>query len=576
MMTFFSLSISLFVSFILFFLFNCFSWLFFFFFFFGKSVLMDWVFFSMVGVELKVSIILDWVSVSFFCVVVLISLSVIWFSFYYMGGDPFVFRFTWLVVLFVLSMLFLIYIPNLIALLLGWDGLGLVSFCLVIYYQNYKSLVSGMLTVMVNRLGDVMLLLSIGWLVGQASWSYFFLEEFCYFLSVMICLVIAGMTKSAQFPFCSWLPAAMAAPTPVSALVHSSTLVTAGVYLIIRFWDFISFCGSLVFFLQVVSLITMLLAGVSALFETDMKKIIALSTLSQLSIMLFSVSLGLKNFGLCHLYTHALFKALLFLCAGCLIHSFFHVQDLRYLGFCWLKVPCVMVFLNVANLALCGFPFLGGFYSKDLILEFSLFSSYDVLSLGVLFVSTFLTVAYSLRFSLYSMFGGMKGTVLESSGDEYSSIIFPMVFLGLGAVVGGSFFFHYIFCFWKSFFFVSEFDKFFLIFVLWLGGVVGSYVYFSEWDVKVLEEVVLYFNFFCCSMWFLQNLSTQMMLKLPFFYSFEALYRVDRGFIEFFGGQGVLSSVNFLSEEVNVVGTKSVMIGLSFFFFFFLILFCVI
>jgi len=149
-----------------------------------------------------------------------------------------------------------------------------------------------------------------------------------------MCLIMAGMTKRAQFPFCRWLPAAMAAPTPVSALVHSSTLVTAGVYLIIRFWEFISRFFFLSNFLQVVSLFTMLLAGVSALFETDLKKIIALSTLRQLRVILFAVSIGMHLLGLFHLYTHALFKALLFLCAGTLIHRFGHAQDLRFLGFC--------------------------------------------------------------------------------------------------------------------------------------------------------------------------------------------------------------------------------------------------
>ena len=353
------------------------------------SFFVDWEILRFSGCSVRLRLLIDWISISFCIVVLIISFSVIWFSNYYMFGDQYVYRFTWLVVLFVLSMIFLIFIPNLITLLIGWDGLGLISFLLVVYYQNYKALVCGVLTILINRIGDVIILLRIGWLVSLGTWDCLYLSDFFRFYVVSFCLVLAGMTKRAQFPFSRWLPAAIAAPTPVSALVHSSTLVTAGVYLIIRFWDFIFLVKEVVFFLQVISVLTIFLSGFSALFENDMKKVIALSTLSQLSVMLFAVSFGFSFLGLFHLYTHALFKALLFLCAGCLIHSFSHVQDLRHLGSCWRVSSFLIIFFNLANLALCGFPFLGGFFSKDAILERFLFSEISFFFFFFFFFSYF-------------------------------------------------------------------------------------------------------------------------------------------------------------------------------------------
>lgn len=179
--------------------------------------------------------------------------------------------------------------------------------------------------------------------------------------------MVAAITKRAQIPFSAWLPAAIAAPTPVSALVHSSTLVTAGVYLLIRFSFILGETCSI--FLLFISTITIFISGIVAVFEYDLKKIIALSTLRQLGIIIFAISLGLYNVAFFHLLTHALFKALLFLCAGVLIHGVGNTQDIRSFGALSLNYPVVTVCINLANLSLCGIPFLAGFYSKDLIVE---------------------------------------------------------------------------------------------------------------------------------------------------------------------------------------------------------------
>ena len=194
-----------------------------------------------------------------------------------------------------------------------------------------------------------------------------------------IIIIFAAITKSAQIPFRSWLPAAIAAPTPVSALVHSSTLVTAGVFLLLRFYPFLSSSKRFSTILLITGSITMLIAGQAALLETDIKKIIALSTLRQLGVIITSLSLGFTNLTFFHLITHALFKALLFVCAGSIINLHHHSQDLRFIGNTRQQTPLLNSCIIIANLALSGSPFMAGFYSKDLIIESSAFIRFNIL-----------------------------------------------------------------------------------------------------------------------------------------------------------------------------------------------------
>jgi len=186
---------------------------------------------------------------------------------------------------------------------------------------------------------------------------------------LVLSLIFAAITKRAQIPFSRWLPAAIAAPTPVRALVHSSTLVTAGVYLLIRLHPFLSGFSFYLNTVLVISCLTLVIAGISALREFDIKKVVALSTLSQLGVIIFSIGLDFPILAFFHLITHALFKALLFICVGVLINRHIHCQDLRMMGNLVNQVPATISCLNIANFALCGLPFLSGFYSKDLIIE---------------------------------------------------------------------------------------------------------------------------------------------------------------------------------------------------------------
>jgi NADH-ubiquinone oxidoreductase chain 5 len=230
-------------------------------------------------------------------------------------------------------------------------------------------------------------------------------------------VLLAAITKSAQIPFSSWLPAAMAAPTPVSALVHSSTLVTAGIYLLIRF-NVLLAGTNLGTFLLLFAGLTIFIAGLGANFEFDLKKIIALSTLSQLGLIIRILAIGFPKLAFFHLLTHALFKALLFICAGAIIHNMKDSQDIRFIGGLVISMPLTASCFNLSNLALCGTPFLAGFYSKDLILEIASLSYLNVFSFVLYFFSTGLTVCYSLRLVYYSISGDFNTFRLHPLSDE--------------------------------------------------------------------------------------------------------------------------------------------------------------
>lgn len=309
---------------------------------------------------------------------------------------------------------------------------------LVIYYQNYKSLAAGIITALSNRVGDVMLLLRIGWSLNQGHWQVLTISRNSFSLLIVILIIVAAITKSAQIPFSRWLPAAMAAPTPVRALVHSSTLVTAGVFLLIRFYPYLSKFRVFNNIILVIASITIFIAGIRALVECDIKKIVALSTLRQLGVIIASIGLGLPHLAFFHLITHALFKALLFVCVGTLIHLHHHSQDLRVIGNLRAQIPLTLGCLNIANIALCGLPFIAGFYSKDLIIEISLYNSYSYVIIFLFIFSTIITAAYSIRLTITGLISITMGISIQYVRDNTSNNTSPMVILSLGAIRGGA------------------------------------------------------------------------------------------------------------------------------------------
>lgn len=389
------------------------------------------------GLCLSFIVILDIYSVRFISRVFLISSCVLRFSSSYMTPEKYFVRFHLLVLRFIGAMCLLILSPNLIRVLLGWDGLGITSYLLVVYFQRRKSYNAGILTALTNRVGDVVILTRIAILAFLGNWSFtmFSHGRVSPLISLML-ISLAACTKSAQIPFSAWLPAAIAAPTPVSALVHSSTLVTAGVYLLFRFQPALSLMG-LSWGVITVGSATIFMAGCAALFETDIKKIVALSTLSQLGVIITTLGMGISVVAFLHLLAHAFFKALLFISVGRIIHLSRDYQDLRKVGGSFYSCPVTLRFSLLANLSLCGLPFCRGFYSKDLCIElFFTHSSSVPLSL-IFFLATALTCAYTFRFLFLVCLSFSRNPSLIWVNDKDESIIWAMAGLAPLALVGG-------------------------------------------------------------------------------------------------------------------------------------------
>nr|ALO70482.1 NADH deshydrogenase subunit 5 [Ctenisodes sp. 1 EF-2015] len=488
------------------------------------------------------SILLDWMSLLFMSFVLLISSMVMYYSEEYMSGDLYLNRFILLIFLFVMSMMLLILSPNLISILLGWDGLGLVSYCLVIYYQNYKSYNAGMLTALTNRLGDVALLMAIVWMLNYGSWSYIYyidcLKNDFSMLMISCFIVLAAFTKSAQIPFSSWLPAAMAAPTPVSSLVHSSTLVTAGVYLLIRFNK--CFSSYLLMILLIIGVLTMFMAGLGANFEFDLKKIIALSTLSQLGLMMSILSLMEYKLAFFHLLTHALFKATLFMCAGNIIHSLMNCQDIRFMGGFNLNIPLTSSLFIISNMALCGLPFLSGFYSKDLILELVSMNYLNIFIYVIYFISTGLTVSYTFRLLYYLMVGNYNFYSLNLILDNNYKMMSSMMGLIFFIIMGGSMLIWLIFP-TPIFIMMSKFMKLMTMGVVMVGMFLGYEI--SKFSLMFKLKSNNMFIFFLSSMWYMPLISTYS-VNYYFFNMGKNFYNMlDQGWFEFLGSQNIYNSL---------------------------------
>lgn len=357
--------------------------------------------FSMWNNDIRVSFFFDYMSIWFTTIILLIRSVIIIYSYFYIAPYRKSVYFLWLTNLFIMSILIVVNISNLFFLILGWDGLGLVSFFLIVYYQNQSSITSGIFTLLINRLGDRFFLVTIMLFFYYHSDLTIFSSNLPSFL-VLLFLISTFITKRAIYPFSPWLPLAIAAPTPISALVHSSTLVTAGLYLIIRFSYLLYSSYFLIKLLLILSLFTSFYAGINAIFEKDLKKIIALSTLSHLGFIGIAFSVGLLQLAFFHILTHALFKSLLFMTMGDIIINLNHSQDIRYLssGILYTPISCLVMYVSILNLL--GIPNLRGYFSKDLVLEIINYSNISFLVIIVLFLNVFFTYYYTYQLFFYS------------------------------------------------------------------------------------------------------------------------------------------------------------------------------
>nr|YP_010268821.1 NADH dehydrogenase subunit 5 [Thetibates serena]UIG88154.1 NADH dehydrogenase subunit 5 [Thetibates serena]UIG88174.1 NADH dehydrogenase subunit 5 [Thetibates serena] len=544
----------------------------FYFIYYSKVYFFDWEFISFNSVMLTMTLIFDWMSMFFCGSVFFISSMVVFYSYSYMYNDVNQVRFLYLVLMFIFSMFVLIMSPNMVSILLGWDGLGLVSYSLVIYFQNYNSYSAGMLTILTNRIGDAAILLCISWMLNYGSWHYLYylnlFEDWMFYMFIF--LVLSAFTKSAQIPFSSWLPAAMAAPTPVSALVHSSTLVTAGVYLLIRFSNFL-YMFDCNFFL-ILSLMTMFMSGLNAALEFDLKKIIALSTLSQLGLMMVILFMGYSNLSFFHLLTHAFFKALLFLCAGLIIHVMNDTQDIRFMGGLSSQIPLTITCFVISNLSLCGFPFLSGFYSKDMILEIMSFNYYNLFIYAIMYISIGLTVLYTVRLIFYVMIFNVNSYSCQSYFEDiYMNI--SMMFLVLLAVISGSILSWMIF-YTPVFIMIPLFMKIFSFVMIFFGLFLGYNFSMFFYNMNLSFLNFYFIGYFSSSMWFMPFFSTSFISSQFLFLSFNFQKSLELGWGEFIFSKLSFFFLVILSKFSQFYSYSNLKVYmLLFFFLIFLFLF---
>nr|AML26153.1 NADH dehydrogenase subunit 5 [Scolytinae sp. BMNH 1274282] len=535
---------------------------------FGFEVVFEYDLFHMSSVSMVGLFYFDWVSLLFMSFVMYISSIIMNYSAEYMSSDIYLKRFIYLMLLFVFSMMLMVVSLNLISILLGWDGLGLVSYALVVYYQNVKSYNAGMLTALSNRVGDAALLVGIAFMCGVGSWSLpFYLCFDIYYVEVVsLFCVLAAFTKSAQIPFSSWLPAAMAAPTPVSSLVHSSTLVTAGVYLLIRFSP--CFTYGLMKLIMFISLFTMFMAGLCANFEYDLKKIIALSTLSQLGMMIFILSLGGQDLAFFHLLTHALFKALLFMCAGVIIHSVGDVQDIRYMGGLVKIFPITCACMNVSNFALCGVPFLTGFYSKDLIAEIFSMSVSSMFVYVVFYLSIGLTVSYSLRLSYFIFFGDYNVFSLSSIECSNNNIMINSMSFLVGFVVLMGSVLSWLMFLTPYYIVMPFYMKLMTLIMVFCGVIIGLEIMKMEHYYQLMSWKYNHVSFFLSGMWNMPVLSTYGVSGTFLHYGKYLFKNNDYGWYEYYGSTGLFRvlSTCIVNSQLLSKNHFKVMLLLLFFY----------
>ena len=402
---------------------------------------------------------IDSLSAVMLVVVTSVSALVHIYSIGYMSHDPHKPRFMAYLSLFTFAMLMLVTSDNFIQLFFGWEGVGLCSYFLIgFWFKKDTANSAAIKAFVVNRVGDFGFTLGIFlifYLFGTVNYAEVFeqipsiVDKNLVFLGIkvnaidLICLLlfIGAMGKSAQILLHTWLPDAMEGPTPVSALIHAATMVTAGVFLVVRCSPIYEYSELALNVITIVGMSTAFFAATVALVQTDIKKIIAYSTCSQLGYMFFAAGVGAYNVAMFHLFTHAFFKALLFLGSGSVIHAFKDEQDINKMGGVWKKLPYTYVLMIIGTLALTGFPFLSGFYSKDAIIEFAYLrgntTGYYAAGIGIF--TALLTSIYSWRLMFKTFHGeyNNKKVSIEDTHESPVVMLIPLILLSIGAVLAG-------------------------------------------------------------------------------------------------------------------------------------------